>query len=229
MNNKHLVALTMPERAALRRRASAGQMRTRELIHTRILLKADAGPDGPGWTDEAIAGALDVSVSTIERVRNRFAAGGLEAALSRRPPRRVYRRKLDGQREAHLIALACGAPPEGQARWSLRLLADRMVQLEEVDTLSYQTVRRVLRSNELKPWLRKQWVIPPRRRPPGKIGATRPAAGSTGASPPRTRGSGSSACTRRIRSNRARPVRGRRRAPDHSSRISFVALKPYSS
>ena len=77
-------------------------------------------------------------------------------------PRREYRRKLDGEQEARLIALACSAPPEGQGRWSLRLLADRMVELAVVDTLSYQTARRVLGRNELKPWLRKQWVIPPR-------------------------------------------------------------------
>jgi transposase len=159
---KYLVVLTATERAALRRRVSAGEGRTRELIHARILLKVDTGPGGPGWTDAAIAGALDVSISTSERVRRRFAEEGLEAALNRRPPRREYRRKLDGQREAHLIAVACGAPPAGHGRWSLRLLADRMVQLEEVDALSYQTVRRVLKSNELKPWLRKQWVIPPK-------------------------------------------------------------------
>jgi transposase len=162
MNKKYLVALTATEREALRRRVSAGHGRTRELIHAWVLLKADTGPDGPGWTDEAIAGALDIGISTVERVRRRVATEGLEVALNRRPPRREYRRKLDGQHEAHLIALACGAPPEGHARWSLRLLADRMVELEEVDALSYQTVRRVLRRNELKPWLRKQWVIPPR-------------------------------------------------------------------
>ena len=162
MSKKYLVALTEAERAILGQRVSSGRDCARALTHARILLKSDAGPEGPGWTDEAIAEALDVSRSTVERVRRRFAVEGLEAALARRPPRRAYRRKLDGVQEAHLIALVCGAPPEGHGRWSLRLLADRMVELEEVDALSYQTVRRVLGRNELKPWLRRQWVIPPK-------------------------------------------------------------------
>jgi hypothetical protein len=81
----------------------------------------------------------------VARVRRQYVEQGLEAALNRRPPRREYRRKLDGEQEAHLIALACGAPPEGHGRWSLRLLADRMVELEQVEALSYQTVRRVLK------------------------------------------------------------------------------------
>ena len=162
MSKKNLVTLTKSERAALGQRASAGRGRARELIHARILLKADSGPSGPSWTDHAIANALDVSRSTIERVRRRFVEAGLEAALNRRPPRREYRRKLDGEQEAHLIALACGAPPDGHGRWSLRLLAGRMVELAYVGTLSYQTARRVLKKNDLKPWLRKQWVIPPK-------------------------------------------------------------------
>jgi hypothetical protein len=116
MNKKHLVALTEQDRVALGQRVNAGRGRSRELVHARILLKADRGPDGPRWTDRAIAEALDVSRSTIERVRLRFAEAGLESALRRRVPRRAYRRKLDGEQEAHLIALACGAPPEGHAR-----------------------------------------------------------------------------------------------------------------
>ena len=162
MSKKYLVTLTETERAGLGQRVSAGRGPARELIHARILLKADGGPRGPGWTDAAIAGALEVGLSTVERVRKRFVEEGLEAALTRHPPRREYRRKVDGEQEAQLIALACGAPPEGHGRWSLRLLADRMVELEYADTLSYQTVRRVLQRNELKPWLRKQWVIPPK-------------------------------------------------------------------
>jgi transposase len=162
MSKKYPVTLTGAERAALGRQVSSGRDRARRLTRARILLKADSGPHGPGWTDATIAAALDVSVSTVERVRRRFTAEGLEAALHRRPPRREYRRKLDGEQEARLIALACGAPPQGHGRWSLRLLADRMVELSVVDALSYQTARRVLRKNELKPWLRKQWVIPPR-------------------------------------------------------------------
>ena len=162
MSKKYPVTLAESERAALRQRVSAGQGCARALIHARILLKVDSGPHGPGWTDEAIAGALDVSISTVERVRKRFVEAGFQAALDPRRPRREYRRKLDGEQEAHLIALACGAPPAGHGRWSLRLLADRMVELSALDTLSYQTARRVLGRNELKPWLRKQWVIPPK-------------------------------------------------------------------
>jgi transposase len=100
---------------------------------------------GPGWNDEAIVEALEVGRATVERVRKEFVEEGLEAALERRKPRRQYRRKLDGDGEAHLIALACQEPPEGHRRWTLQLLADRMVQLEYVDEISYQTVRRTLK------------------------------------------------------------------------------------
>jgi transposase len=162
MSKKYEVTLTESERATLVQRVSAGHDLARELTHARILLKADSGPHGPAWKDEAIATAIDTSLSTIARVRQRFAEQGLSAALHRRLPRREYRRKLDGEQEAHLIALTCSSPPEGHNRWTLRLLADRMVELEYVGTLSYQTTRRVLKRNELKPWLRQQWVIPPK-------------------------------------------------------------------
>jgi transposase len=104
---------------------------------------------------------VDVSLSTVERVRQRFAEHGLEAAIRRRPPRREYRRKLDGEQEAQLIALACTRPPVGRRRWTLRLLADKMVELRYIDGVSYETVRQVLRKNRLKPWLTKRWCIPP--------------------------------------------------------------------
>jgi transposase len=162
MRKRYLVTLTERERAALGQRVSAGQDSARDLTHARILLKADSGPHGPAWTDDAIATALDVSLSTIARVRQRFVEQGVAAAVGRSRPRREYRRKLDGQQEAHLVALACSPPPEGHGRWSLRLPAGRMVELAYVGTLSYQTARRVLKKNDLKPWLRKQWVIPPK-------------------------------------------------------------------
>lgn len=161
MNKRHVVRLAEPERAALRQRLTAGRGRARELLHARILLKADSGPDGPTWTDGAIASALEVSVSTVERVRRRFAEAGLEAALGHRRPRRTYRRKLDGEQEAHLVALACSPPPLGRRFWTLRLLADRMVELRFVDGISYETVRRLLKQNALKPWLTQRWCIPP--------------------------------------------------------------------
>ena len=119
------------------------------MMHARILLKADAGEDGPAWDDGAIAEGVDAGRATVERVRKEFVEEGLEAALERRKPRRQYRRKLDGDGEAHLIALACGQAPDGRSRWTLRLLADRMVTLEEVDHLSYETVRQVLKKTSL--------------------------------------------------------------------------------
>jgi transposase len=158
---KYLVTLTEDERAALGQRVATGSRPARELTHARILLKADQGPHGPAWSDTVIAAALDVSVSTVERVRKRFARAGLETALRHRRPRRDYRRRLDGEQEAHLIALACSPPPLGRRFWTLRLLADRMVELRFVDGLSYETVRRLLKKNELKPWLTERWCIPP--------------------------------------------------------------------
>ncbi len=161
MNKRHAVRLAEPERAALRQRLTAGRGQARELVHARILLKADSGPDGPAWTDDDIAAALDVSRSTVERVRKRFAVEGLEAALKHRRPRREYRRKLDGEQEAHLVALACSSPPVGRRFWTLRLLADRMVELRFVDGISHETVRRLFKKNALKPWLTERWCIPP--------------------------------------------------------------------
>lgn len=120
-------------------------------MHARILLKADQSPDGPAWIDDRIAEAVEVSQPTIFRVRRQFVEAGLEAALHRRPSRREYRRKLDGEQEARLIALACGTPPAGRADWTLRLLADRLVELEIVDTVSYQTVRRTLKKTHSSP------------------------------------------------------------------------------
>ena len=158
---RYLVTLTEDERAALGQRVSAGRAPARELTRARILLKADGGPSGPAWPDVAVAAALDVGVSTVQRVRKRFALGGLGAALRHQRPRREYRRKLDGEQEAHLVALACSPPPLGRRFWTLRLLAGRMVELRFVDGLSYETVRRFLKTNELKPWLTQRWCIPP--------------------------------------------------------------------
>ena len=139
------VTLSPPERARLRRHGSAGSAPTRLLTRARILLKADEGPDGPAWSDQQIIAALDVSPTTVVRIRQRFAEGGLQAALQRRRPRREYARKLDGHQEAELIALACSPPPLGRTQWSLRLLADKAVELRFVDGLSYETDRRLLK------------------------------------------------------------------------------------
>jgi transposase len=149
MKKTYIVTLTAEERGMLRKRLSRGNGAARALMHARILLKADSGPGGPGWDDGAIAEGVEVGRATVERVRKAFVEEGLEAALGRRKPRRHYERKLDGDGEAHLIAVTCGAPPEGRSRWTLRLLAERMVTLEQVDDLSYQTVRRVLKKTNL--------------------------------------------------------------------------------
>jgi transposase len=145
MEKKHLVQLTEVERTQLQQLLRAGHAPARTLTRARILLKADSSAEGPAWTDEAIRLALDVGRGTVERIRRRYGERGLEGVLLHRKPRRVYARKLDGGAEARLIALACGATPTGQGRWSLRLLADRMVELGYVGSVSYQSVRRVLK------------------------------------------------------------------------------------
>ena len=138
---KYIVTLTNDERLTLDKLISAGKGAARRIAHARILLKADQG-----HIDEAIAEAVEVSRPTVERVRKRFVEEGLDAALDPRrrekPPRP---RKLDGRQEAQLIALACSAPPAGRVRWTLCLLADKMVELKYVDSLSYETVRRTLK------------------------------------------------------------------------------------
>ncbi len=139
------VFLTAEQRAELRGLVGSGTAPARMLTRARILLKADHGEGGPGWTDAAIAGALDVHPGTVQRVRRQFVTEGLATTLGRKRPDRVYARALDGRQEAHLIAVACSTPPDGQGRWSLRLLADELVRLEVVETVSYETVRRTLK------------------------------------------------------------------------------------
>jgi len=151
----HRVRLTTDERPALEALVTKGRAAARKLTRARILLKADegpvAGPPGPGWTDEAIADALDVSAGMVERLRKRAVDEGPLSAIERRPSKNPPRRKLDGRQEAQLIALSCSAPPDGREGWTLRLLADTMVQLEYVDFVSYETVRRVLKKTNSSP------------------------------------------------------------------------------
>lgn len=139
------VFLDEQQRAALRTLVGSGVAPARMLTRARVLLKADHGEGGPGWSDAAIAGALDLHPGTVQRIRRQFAAEGLEATLERKRPDRVYERRLDGAREAHLVALACSEAPDGHARWSLRLLADELVRLEVVEAVSHETVRRALK------------------------------------------------------------------------------------
>lgn len=143
------VVLDTDQRASLTKLISAGIASAQQLTHARILLKADKGSDGPAWSDRAISEALEVDPSTVGRVRQRYAAAGLDAALTRAATTRVYERKLDGVQEAHLIALACSPLPAGHAQWSLRLLAEKMVELEYVEDISHETVRTVLEKTNL--------------------------------------------------------------------------------
>ena len=146
MEKKHLVKLTEGERAYLAEYISSGEGKARSLARARILLKADEGPLGPGRSDAEVAEAVEVSVPTVERARRDFAERGLAAALHRRAaPERPGKRILDGEKEARLIATACSAPPEGRKRWTLRLLADKLVELEVVAAVSYETVRQILK------------------------------------------------------------------------------------
>src|SRR4051812_47487021 len=143
---KYKVTLTAEERLSLSELIAAGKASAQKLIHARILLKADAAPDGPAWTDDRIAEAVEVNRSTVERVRQRFVEQGFEAALVRKKQVRPSRqRKLDGDGEARLVALACSQPPQGRGAWTLQLLADRLVGLHVVDAISHETVRQVLK------------------------------------------------------------------------------------
>ena len=145
MASPYRTLLTEARRAELRALVGAGMAPARTLTRARTLLKADHGEGGPGWSAAAVAGALDVDPSTVLRVRRQFVTEGLEATLARKRPDRVYERRLDGEQEAKLIALACSETPDGADRWSLRLLADEPVRLEVVETISHETVRQTLK------------------------------------------------------------------------------------
>jgi transposase len=150
MYKKYFVRLTEEQRGQLESLVRRGRAHARKLLYARILLKADS--DGPDrWTDERIAEALEVSTATVARERRRFCEDGLEVALMPKKPGRPRRRVLDGRAEAHLVALSCSDPPEGRERWSMRLLADRMVELGHVEALSHETVRRTLKKTLSSP------------------------------------------------------------------------------
>src|SRR4029453_14845536 len=143
---KYRVTLTADERDELERLLARGKADVRKIEHPQILLKAHEAQGGPGWPDERIAEAFEAGITTVERVRRRFVEEGLASALSPyRGGKRIYERKLDGAQEAHLIALASSPPPAGRAPWTVRLLAQHMVELAYVDTLSYETVRQTLK------------------------------------------------------------------------------------
>jgi transposase len=152
---KYVVELTEDERERLCKLISAGSAPARMLNRARILLKADAGrhSEGEPLLDRQIAPMLQTSTATVQRVRERFCRQGLEAALERSKPDRVYERSFDGRAEARLIALACSEAPEGRERWSMRLLADKAVEMGIVYSVSHETVRKMLKkTNSARTW-----------------------------------------------------------------------------
>jgi transposase len=143
---KYKVTLTQRERQQLEEIATRGRHSSQKMLNALILLKCDEGRfQDRRLTNQAIADVLPVSLKKIDRVKRRFVEEGLETALDKRKAERTHTRKADGDFEAHLIAVSCGKPPQGHSRWSLRLLADRMVELQYVDAISHETVRRVLK------------------------------------------------------------------------------------
>ncbi len=146
MTKRYRVTLETEERERLRQLLSKGKADVRRLKHAQILLAADESDGGPALSDDQISCTVDVARATVERIRQRFVEEGLELSLSPyRMPNRTYRTKLDGRQEAYLIAMACSTPPEGRSRWTLSLLADQMVELQHVDSVSRETVRQTLK------------------------------------------------------------------------------------
>jgi DDE superfamily endonuclease/Homeodomain-like domain len=160
---KYIVTLNEEERAQLEKAVTAGKAAARKLTRARILLKVDSAPGGPAWTDQTVGQALDVDVKTVAHVRQAFVEEGFEVAWQGHATRNRRARKIDGECEAHLIALLCQPAPAGHERWTLRLLATRLVQLEYIDSVSHETVRHTLGTNDLKPWQKEEWCIPPEK------------------------------------------------------------------
>jgi len=146
---KYRVELIEEERKLLEDIVNKGKFSANKRKHAEILLKADQSTEGPAWNDEKIKEAFGSSISTIERIRKVCVLQGLEAALERKKRKRHRSKILDGKQEAQLIALACQDPPEGFQRWSLRLLTEKMIELEHVEALSYETTRRYLKKHNL--------------------------------------------------------------------------------
>jgi transposase len=151
MRQKYLIKLSAEERQQLEQLLSSGIAPARTHTHARILLKSDCGEQGANWSYSQICEAFDVAPLTVANVRKRFAEEGLAAALNRKKPEREYEHCLDGEAEAHLIALVCGKPPEGKDRWTLRLLTKRMVELSYAESVSHETIRTTLKKMSLSP------------------------------------------------------------------------------
>ena len=159
---KYRIRLTTDEQQELNALVSRGRAAAYKQTHARILLMSDESRSDGGMKDADITSALGVGQSTVERIRKRCVEEGVESALNRKKQLRRRQKRLDGEGEARLIAMACGEPPEGRASWTLKLLADQLVECEIVGTISTETVRQALKKkNELKPWLKQSWCIPP--------------------------------------------------------------------
>lgn len=148
---KYVVRLDGTERQELERLLATPRAATERVLRARVLLKTDEGEQGPAWTDALIADAFEISVSKVQRLRQRLVEEGLAATLVRHPSPQSRPRKLDGAQEARLVTLACSGPPEGRVRWTLQLLADHLVALDVVDTISDETVRRTLKKMHSSP------------------------------------------------------------------------------
>lgn len=149
MYQKYFVKLTSEERSNLEKLVSSGEAPARKLRRARILLKSDCSEGGPKWTCEAICDAFDVNPLTVTNVRKAFCEGGVEQALNRKRPDRAYEHRLDGHAEAHLVAMVCGEVPDGFDRWTLRLLQERFVKLQIVESVSHETIRTTLKKMNL--------------------------------------------------------------------------------
>ena len=158
---KYRIRLTTDEQQELNALVSRGRAAAYKQTHARILLMSDESRSDGGMKDADITSALGVGQSTVERIRKRCVEEGVESALNRKKQLRRRQKRLDGEGEARLIAMACGEPPEGRASWTLKLLADQLVECEIVGTISTETVCQALKKNELKPWLKQSWCLPP--------------------------------------------------------------------
>lgn len=153
---KYIVTLTEEERKFLGKLVSKGKHRSQKILNALILLGCDEGGyQEKRSTNDEMARVLNISMKKIDRVKKRFVEEGLEVALNGRKGDRIYVKKADGDFEAHLVALSCGEPPEGFARWSLRLLADKVVELDYIDSISHEAVRRILKKTKLSPGNKK--------------------------------------------------------------------------
>ena len=160
MVQKYRVVLSPDERKMLLNLINQGKANKEKLNRARILLKADCGEEGENWKDERIAEAFYVSRMTVDRTRKSLVEEGLETTINRKPITYIRKRIIQGEEEAYLVALACGEPPAGQSRWTLRLLADEMITLEYVDTISHETVRTALKKMNLNLGNEKNGVSP---------------------------------------------------------------------